>query len=171
MPTGEPQAYTLRLSPGRTFAFSALFVAFEAFLLFDVIFGPHRPMTQTIYIVQFLLFAPTAVLAGVIPFIQSLRGEALLEASEKGVSISSPWPRRRMTAPWSDVKEIDAGIARIHIQLRNAGIPDGSTWLQRNLGGLTSAARGKLVVGTLLADQRTNGVTEILRAMQSRYAA
>jgi hypothetical protein len=114
----------LRHAPGRTVAFVA--IVFVWALTFELQAVPHLNGMLWYGAIGCLLGAALAY-AGVVVAVQAVRGVPLLEASDAGIAISSPWGR--MFVRWSDTSEFSAGNYRwLKIRLREGARPVGSLW-------------------------------------------
>jgi len=119
-----PGGLVLRHVPARTVAFVA--IDFAWVLMFGL-----QPVLRTAGTPWFdalgcLLGAALAYFAVVVA-VQAVRGNPLLEASDAGIVINSPWGR--MFVRWSDTSEFSAGRYRwLQIRLREGARPTGSPW-------------------------------------------
>jgi PH (Pleckstrin Homology) domain-containing protein len=128
----------LRHAPGRTVAFVAIVFAWA------LIFGLQtvsRPSGMRWFDALGCLLSIALAYAGVVVAVQAIRGTPLLEASDAGIAVNSPWGR--MFVRWSDTSEFSAGNYRwLRIHLREGGrtvgspltrILNASVWARRTI--------------------------------------
>jgi len=116
--------FVLRHAPRRTVAFVAIDLAWALMFGLHAVLPPTGPPWSDA--LGCLLGAALAYFAMVVA-VQGVRGNPVLEASNAGIAINSPWGR--MFVRWSETSEFSAGRYRwLQIRLREGARPVCSPW-------------------------------------------
>jgi hypothetical protein len=158
----------LRHAPGRTVAFvvivliSAVFFglqAAEAVLCPSGILGWFDAFGG--------LIAAFLAYTGFVVAVQAVRGIPLLEASEAGIAINSPWST--MFVHWRDAAGFYADSPWLRIRLRKGARPVASTLMR--IATASSWARRTVSVPAFTTVARAAEIAEALSTLRARYGA
>jgi len=155
----------LRHAPGRTAAFVAIVFVWALTIGLQAV--PHLNGILWYGAIGCLLGTALAY-AGVVVAVQAIRGVPLLEASDAGIAINSPWGR--MFVRWSDTSEFSAGNYRwLKIRLREGERPVSSPWT-RILNGSIWASR-TIAVPAFTTAERPVEIARRLTVLRSHNVA
>jgi hypothetical protein len=155
----------LRHAPGRTAAFVAIVLAWALYFGFHVVLRPAGILWLD---ALGALLAAALALTGIVVAVQAVRGIPLLQASESGIAIKSPWGS--MFVRWQDVAEFSAGNFRwLRIRLRDGARPVASTWTR--LASASLWARRTIAVPAFTTVARPTEIAEVLTLLRARYGA
>jgi hypothetical protein len=113
------------------------------------------------------LVAAFLAYTGFVVAVQAVRGIPLLEASEAGIAINSPWSA--MFVRWRDVAEFSADSPWLRIRLREGARPVASTWTRIATASLW--ARRTITIPLYTTAARPAEIAEGLSTLRARYGA
>jgi hypothetical protein len=155
----------LRHAPGRTVAFVAIVLFWAIFFGLQVALRPSGILWLDVlggFIAAFLAYT------GIVVAAQAVRGIPLLEASETGIAINSPWGA--MFVHWRDAGEFSAYSYRwLRINLREGARPVASTWTRIACGSWWSSRT--ILVPAFTTVARPAEIAEGSNTLCARYGA
>ena len=114
------------------------------------------------------LIAAFLAYTGIIVAVQAVRGTPLLEASETGIAINTPWGA--MFIHWRDAAEFSAGKYRwLRIRLREGSRPVASTWTR--IASRSWWRRRTILVPTFTTVARPVEIAEALNTLRALNGA
>jgi hypothetical protein len=155
----------LRHAPGRTVAFVAIVLFWAVFFGLQVALRPSGILWLDALgglIAAFLAYT------GIVVAVQAVRDIPLLEASETGIAINSPWGA--MFVHWRDAGEFSAYSYRsLRINLREGARPVASTWTRIACGSWWSSRT--ILVPAFMTVARPAEIAEGLNTLRTRHRA
>jgi hypothetical protein len=157
--------FVLRHAPRRTVAFVAIDLAWALMFGLHAVLPPTGPPWSDA--LGCLLGAALAYFAMVVA-VQAVRGNPVLEASDAGIAINSPWGR--MFVRWSETSEFSAGRYRwLQIRLREGARPVCSPWTRMLNASLW--ARTTIVVPAFTTAENPAEIARRLTVLRSHHVA